>query len=248
MAEEIKQGCYNIARRPGRSFPVERHPYLYTTALVLAWTSWLCYFAIELFLASRITRKSIQGTKEVWTAIAAEFVLTFQELILALGLLLGLASLRRQPPRPSYELVGQYAPTIDVLITCCGEAIAVILDTVKAAVAQDYPPNCLRVLVLDDNQDDELRRCLIDLKPWLEERNLASVQYLSREVKKGSKSFFKAGNLNYGINACSEGKSPSEFFAGLDCDMIAEPDWLRKSVAHMLLSDGIGMVVSPQVN
>lgn len=247
MAEEITQGLYTIARRPARSFSVEKHPLRFTTALAITWTAWLCYFASELVLACRITRKSVPGTKEVWIAVAAEFLLTFQELVLTLGLLLGLLASRKQAPRPSYELVGQSAPAIDILITCCGEAVAVILDTVKAAAAQDYPSGCFRVLVLDDKQDDELRRCLVNLKPWLEGRNLASVKYMSRKVKKGTKSFFKAGNLNYGINAYAEGEPRSEFFAGLDCDMIAEPDWLRKSVAHMLLSDGIGMVVGPQV-
>ncbi|KAI4176250.1 MAG: hypothetical protein LQ346_007917, partial [Caloplaca aetnensis] len=246
MAEEITQGLYTIARRPARSFSVEKHPLRFTTALAITWTAWLCYFASELVLACRITRKSVPGTKEVWIAVAAEFLLTFQELVLTLGLLLGLLASRKQAPRPSYELVGQSAPAIDILITCCGEAVAVILDTVKAAAAQDYPSGCFRVLVLDDKQDDELRRCLVNLKPWLEGRNLASVKYMSRKVKKGTKSFFKAGNLNYGINAYAEGEPRSEFFAGLDCDMIAEPDWLRKSVAHMLLSDGIGMVVGPQ--
>lgn len=242
MAEEIKRGRYTIARRPTRSFPVDQHPHLFTTILILAWISWLFYFACILFLACQITRVSFQAAKDVWIAIAAEFALTFQELVLALGLLIGLFSSRTQPPRSSYELIGQSAPTIDILITCCGEAVDVILDTVKAAAAQDYPASCFRVLVLDDNQDDELRRCLIDLKQWLKERNLASVQYMSRQVK----SFFKAGNLNFGINA-SSGGSPSDFVAGLDCDMIVEPDWLRRCVAHLLLKDGIGMVVSPQV-
>ncbi|KAI4174151.1 MAG: hypothetical protein LQ343_002486 [Gyalolechia ehrenbergii] len=169
-----------------------------------------------------------------------------QEPVLALGLLIGPASSLGQNPRPSYELVGPSAPTIDVLVTCCGEALDGILDTVKAAAAQDYPPGCFRVIVLDDGHDDELRRCLEHLRPWLQERNFASVQYRSREVRKGTRSFFKAGNLNHGINACSEGCSPSEYIAGLDCDMIAEPDWLRKCVAHTLMSDDIGMVVNPQ--
>lgn len=243
MSEEtLKRGTYTLVRSPARRFPVEQHPHLSIIVLTLTWLSWLHYFASELVLACRLTRSRSQPTKGVWIAVAAEFVMTFQELVLALGLLIGLASSRGKTPRPSYELIGQSAPTIDVLITCCGEAVDVILDTVKAAAAQDYPSSCFRVLVLDDGQDAELRRCLIHLKSWLKERNLASVQYLSRDIKKGTRSFFKAGNLNYGINV-----STSEYFAGLDCDMIAEPDWLRKCVAHMLLNDEIGMVVSPQV-
>ncbi|KAL8753737.1 MAG: hypothetical protein Q9199_004835 [Rusavskia elegans] len=246
MSEKtLKRGAYTLVRSPARRFPVEQHPHLSIIVLTLTWLSWLHYFASELVLACRLTRSRSQPTRGVWIAVVAEFVMAFQELVLALGLLIGLASSRGQTPRPSYELIGQSAPTIDVLITCCGEAVDVILDTVKAAAAQDYPSSCFRVLVLDDGQDAELRRCLIHLKPWLEERNLASVQYLSRDIKKETRSFFKAGNLNYGTNV-TEGSSASEYFAGLDCDMIAEPDWLRKCTAHMLLNDEIGMVVSPQ--
>ncbi|KAL9008667.1 MAG: hypothetical protein Q9180_009481 [Flavoplaca navasiana] len=241
MSEEtVKWGPYTLARTPARPFPVEQHPHLSIDLLILTWSSWIVYFASEIFLACRLSR-------HVWMAVVAEFVLTFQELVLALGLFIGLASSRSQIPRSSYDLIGQSAPTIDILVTCCGEDVDVILDTVTAAAAQDYPSKCYRVLVLDDGHDDELRRRVADLKPWLKERDLASVEYLSRHVKKGTRSFFKAGNLNHGINVDSEGSHPSEYFAGLDCDMIAEPDWLRKCIGHMLLHDKIGMVVSPQV-
>ena len=248
MSEQsIKWGSYTLNRTSPRSFPVEQYPHLYIIVLVLTWSSWLLYFASELHLACRIIHNTNRPTREVWITITAEFALTFQELVLALGLLIGLASSRSQDPRPSYELIGELAPSVDVLITCCGEAIDVILDTVKAAAAQDYPSSAYRILVLDDGHDDELRQGLTNLKPWLKGRNLASAKYLSRDVKKGHKSFFKAGNLKYGIELFSDGGSSSEFVAGLDCDMIAEPNWLRHCVAHMLLRDKIGMVVSPQV-
>ncbi|KAI4222731.1 MAG: hypothetical protein L6R36_005935 [Xanthoria steineri] len=246
MAEETKRGPYSILRRPTRSFSVDRNRNLFLFVLSLAWISWLLYIASEFALACRITGKSSLPAKHVWIAVGAEFVLTFQELVLALGLLIGLVSSQGQKSRPSYVLGGESAPTIDVLITCCGEAVDVILDTVKAAAAQDYPTSRFRVLVLDDKRDDELRRSIGQLQPWLREGKFGQVEYLAREVKKGARSFFKAGNLNYGINASPQGREPSEYFAGLDCDMIAEPDWLRRCVAHMLLSDDIGMVVSPQ--
>ncbi|KAL8889958.1 MAG: hypothetical protein Q9215_002827 [Flavoplaca cf. flavocitrina] len=247
MSEEtVKRSRYTLARTSARPFPVEQHPHLFIAVLILTWSLWIVYFASEIFLACRPSRSQHQSTKHVCMAVAAEFVLTFQELVLALGLLIGLASSRSQVPRPSYDLIGQSAPTIDILVTCCGEDVDVILDTVTAAAAQDYPSGCYRVLVLDDGHDDELRRRLANLKPWLKERDLASVEYLSRHVKKGTRSFFKAGNLNHGINVDSEGRHPSEYFAGLDCDMITGPDWLRKCIGHMILHDKIGMVVSPQ--
>ncbi|KAL8993171.1 MAG: hypothetical protein Q9169_006543 [Polycauliona sp. 2 TL-2023] len=240
--ETIKRGPYTIARTPAPCFPVEQRPQRFLIVLTLAWLSWILYFGAEILLVCRLTHHR----PRLWLAIAAEFALSFQELVLALGLLLGLISLRGQPPRPSLQLLGAVAPTVDVLITCCGEPIDVILDTVKAAAAQDYQPASFRILVLDDGHDDALRSSLIQLAPWLQHRNFASVSYLSRQVEKGSRSFFKAGNLQYGINAGSRASSPSEYCAGLDCDMLAESDWLRKCVAHMVLSDDVGMVVNPQ--
>lgn len=74
MAEEIKRGPYTLIRRLARSFPVEEHPHRFSIVLCLAWTLWLLYFASELVLACRITRTSIQPTREVWIAVGAEFV------------------------------------------------------------------------------------------------------------------------------------------------------------------------------
>ena len=239
---------YTIAQRSSRKFPIEEHAGLCKFTIVFAWSIWLLSFVGEVYLVLLLPHDSrAQIGRKCIVAILAEFLLSFQDMILAFGLLVGLCSPARRAPRPSYELIGESAPAVDVLITCCGEAVDIILDTVKAAASQDYPSEKLRILVLDDGHDDELRLQVEWLKPWLDQSGLGRVKYLSRDIKRGTKSFFKAGNLNFGIfNGTSE--APAEYVAGLDCDMFPEPKWLRQSIGHLVLDDTIGMTVAPQVS
>ena len=240
---------YAISTRFTQPPRVERQTLLFTSAIISIWSITLLYLTMEILLAYKTTSIASQHGlgSSCWLAILAEFLLSFQELVLAFGLLTGLCSSGRRSPRPSYEITGHSAPTIDVFITCCGEAHDIILDTVKAAAAQDYPPGSFRVLVLDDGRDEELRRQVQLLEPWLKERRFAHVKYHARTVKKGAKSFFKSGNLNHGLSEVAV-SPPSEFFAALDCDMIPEPYWLKRSVGHLLLDDKVAMTVAPQVS
>ena len=245
---DTRHGSYTIRAREVQEIPIEKHAKIYILTLITAWSITLLYFSCELFLAYSVDNVAAHFRRNCVLALVAEFALSFQEFVLALGLLVGLCSPgRRRRPRPSYELVGDSAPSIDVLVTCCGEDPDIIVDTISAAAAQNYPHEKLRVLVLDDGRDPELCRRVRLLEEWARASGLAQVKYLSREeARKGTKSFFKAGNLNYGISA-GVGEKPSDYFAALDCDMIPESDWLRNSVGHLILDEKIGMTVVPQV-
>ena len=48
-------------------------------------------------------------------------------------------------------------PTVDILLPSCGEPTDIIQDTVRAALAQDYPKDRFQVYVCDDKASDELR-------------------------------------------------------------------------------------------
>lgn len=148
--------------------------------------------------------------------------------------------------RPGYELLGNEAPSIDVFVTCCGEQVDVILDTVAAATAQDYPKSKFIVFVLDDGHNEELRRGVGQVSKNLERLDGPQLIYLSRKVEVGVKSYFKAGNIQFGIEE-SKARSGSEYIASLDADMIPEPNWLRKMVPHLILEDIIALVAPPQV-
>ena len=176
----------------------------------------------------------------------AELVLTFQDAVTALNIVVALFSANGTVPRPSYRLTGIHAPTVDVLVTCCGEPIDVIVNTVAAAASQDYPLQQLRVFLLDDGHNQGLQKAVIMLNTRLADRKKPQVVYLSRTVESGAKSFFKAGNLRYGIDE-SHRQGSSELLAGLDADMIPKSTWLREMVPHLLLDDRLALACPPQV-
>ena len=132
---------------------------------------------------------------------------------------------------------------VDVLITCAGEEIEVILDTLKAAAGIDWPLDRLRVVVLDDKSSEEVRREveLLGLKN-------PSIHYTARTKIKGVPHHFKAGNLNHGlsyVDSLEGGKA--EYVAALDADMIVERSWLRAIIPHLLTDPGLAMACPPQV-
>lgn len=133
--------------------------------------------------------------------------------------------------------MGDYLPSVDVFLPCCGEDLEVILDTVRAACALDYPPESYRIVVLDDGCSRTVRRAVERLSLELNCRNL---HYTSRGFKVLSHS--KAGNLNFGLNFVSGLPSgPSELVAVLDIDMIPLPHWLRTMLPYILADSKVGL-------
>lgn len=185
--------------------------------------------------------------RRMWIILVAELFLSFQQVVYAFTIILGLFGGTGTKARPSYRLTGDSAPSIDILITCCGEPIQVIVDTVKAAAAQDYPSPKYRIFVLDDGHDEKLRQAMELCSAQSAVNHGPQVDYLSRQIEPGVKTNFKAGNLNFGIEETVR-QGGSEFIAGLDADMITQPDWLKKMAPHLILDDRLAMTVTPQVS
>lgn len=142
---------------------------------------------------------------------------------------------------PSLKVVGDDVPSVDLLITCCNEGGDVILNTVRAACALDWPVDRLRVLLLDDGRS----RALSDAVTKLRGKH-PNVFYTSRP--KPLVPDYKAGNLNHDLKfSTTLPGGAAEFVAGLDADMIARPDWLRVALPHLLSDSQMGMVCFPQV-
>ncbi len=146
--------------------------------------------------------------------------------------------------RPRLRVVGEHVPMVDVLITCAGEEVAVIMDTLRAAAGVDWPQDRLRVVVLDDKSSEEVRREV----QLLSSQN-SSVHYTARKKTKGVPHHFKAGNLNHGLNYVEgiEG-GKAEYVAALDADMIVERCWLRAILAHLLTDPALALACPPQVS
>lgn len=98
------------------------------------------------------------------------------------------------------------------------------------------------MLVLDDAGSEELSAVVKDLSQTRE--NL----YYTARVK-GKDHHFKAGNLNYGFEYVkSLPGGAADFIASLDADMIADPQWLRALMPHLLRNDRLALAQSPQVS
>ena len=127
---------------------------------------------------------------------------------------------------------------IDVFVTCCKEEISVIRDTLRSVLVQNYPKDKFTIYVLDDGKDNELKTLCETLQLDL---GVANLKYLSREKIKGVPHHFKAGNINFGLSM-----STSEYVAILDADMIVHPDFLRRTMPHIVNSKRTAYVQTPQ--
>ena len=139
------------------------------------------------------------------------------------------------------RLLGDSAPSVDVIVTCCGEPMDILTDTIRATCVLEYPPDRFRVIVSDDRNDPELQKFV---------RNVSNqhynVTYTAREI--GKNHGYKAGNLNHGLAIVENlPGGPGEYVASLDSDMIPEPDWLRALIPHLALDPKVGLVSPPQV-
>jgi cellulose synthase (UDP-forming) len=120
-------------------------------------------------------------------------------------------------------LLGKESATVDVLITVCGEPLAIVLGTVRAARDMRLPH---RTWVLDDGRCDDLRDgCRVE-----------GVGYFRRH----SREHAKAGNINAGLSRVS-----GEFLAILDADHVPSPELLVRALPHFH-DAAVAFVQTPQ--
>ena len=142
--------------------------------------------------------------------------------------------------QPLLRLVGNQCPTVDIFITYCGEELDVLMDTVRATTALDYPENCYRVIVLDDSVSARVKAEITKIRS-----RMPNVYYTTRGTK--PKTHTKAGNLNHGLKYVSNLPAGAfELVAVLDVDMIPSRHWLRALVPHILVDPKVAMANPPQ--
>lgn len=150
------------------------------------------------------------------------------------------AKITQGGPRKRLRLQGhENLPLVDVLLPCCGEPVDVIMATVRAACALDYPVSRFRVLVLDDGGSIHLEQAVTRLRTrW------PQLSYHSRGRQSGQV-FAKSGNLNFALTTLQQELEP-EFCAVLDADSIPTPDFLRATLPHLLLTPDSALVSTRQ--
>ena len=244
---EIQHGLYRLQKSQPILHPFEIHLNAFRLSHILTWSLCILHTTTLFALACSLQREETSTPWQIWIALLAESSLNIPEAMTAFTILLALFSGKAAQPRPAYRLEGHVAPSIDIMITCCGEPVEIVINTIAAAAAQDYPIGRFRVFVLDDGHDAELQQAVEMLKLRLGKTTSRSIIYLSRTLSPGEPSYFKSGNLRFGIEESQRLGTGSDFFAGLDADMVPEPSWLKSMVPHVLLQDEVAMACGPQV-
>lgn len=252
----IEKGPYRVRTSPPRNHqkseiswsspPLDSSILCTTNAVNLL--VWFVYLLYEVVFVREMRVSTGQGLWQVWLAIVAEFSVQLPDMFISLEILFQhIFGSNQEIEAYSYTLVGDVAPTVDVMIPCCGEDPQMIMDTVIAATAQDYPTERYRVFVLDDARSSELEKMVETFKDNDFKQNLPSLTYVARHKRPNIRHYFKAGNLRNGLEVTEKLGQGSEYFAALDADMIAERNWLRQVVPHLILQDDLALACPPQV-
>ena len=129
-------------------------------------------------------------------------------------------------------------PRVDVFITYCGESLDVLMDTLRATVAQNYPKSLFRIVVLDDSASSEASALIARLASEFEGQ--VKIYYTTRGATVRTHS--KAANLNHGLHFLRQlDGDQAQYLAVLDVDMIPERHWLETVMAYTLNDPEVGL-------
>lgn len=107
----------------------------------------------------------------------------------------------------------------------------VIERCMRACAAMDYPKHLHTIQVLDDSNDQTIE--LVDRVA----AELRSEGHLVEVVRREKRVGYKAGALDYGMEQTSD-----QFIAIFDADFVPPTDFLRRTVAVMMMKDDVGLV------
>ena len=145
-------------------------------------------------------------------------------LILALGFIQTSWPLHRPIVEPEGE--ADVWPTVDIYIPTYNESLAIVRNTVFAALAVDYPKHRFRVFILDDGRRAEMRNFA----------RAAGCGYLTRSDNLHA----KAGNLNAAMK-----KTDGELIAIFDCDHVPTRAFLQMTVGWFQKDPRLALLQTP---
>lgn len=117
-------------------------------------------------------------------------------------------------------------PTVDVYIPTYNESMSIVRATVLGAIAMDWPPEKVRVWLLDDGRREEFREFAAE----------CGIGYLTRS----DNAHAKAGNLNAAMKQTS-----GEFIAIFDSDHIPTRAFLQMTMGWLVAEPRIALVQTP---
>ena len=145
-------------------------------------------------------------------------------IVLVLGYVQTLWPLERRPiPMPDDPALW---PTVDVYVPTYNEPMSIVRATVLGCMAIDWPPEKIRVYLLDDGRREEFREFAAE----------CGIGYITRS----NNLYAKAGNLN---NALAQ--TDGEFVAVFDSDHIPTRAFLQMTMGWMIAEPRNALVQTP---
>ena len=118
-------------------------------------------------------------------------------------------------------------PSVDIYVTTYNEPMAIVRATLLAAMAIDWPPDRLRVWLLDDGRREEFRRFAEQI----------GCGYIARPDNRHA----KAGNLNHALRV-----TDGAFVAVFDCDHIPTRAFLQLTMGWFVAQPNLALVQTSQ--
>ena len=224
--------CWWLTRRPEARCPPHRRrmAIVLLTSLAGRYLVWRVLFGLN--------RHSPTALGLSWLLLACEgwLILT--------GLLQICLSFSERRDRSAAAAAGEALlqrcpnlPSVDVLVPCCGEPLALLERTIVACCRLDYPTKTVWLL------DDGLDQGETDPQgPGSPRQRRALAQSLgARYHRRQGRRHAKAGNLNAVLPHCH-----GELLAVFDADVVPQPRFLRRTVGLFLCQARLGFVQTPQ--
>jgi cellulose synthase (UDP-forming) len=161
---------------------------------------------------------------ELLLGIGLAIAETYAILVLVLGYVQTLWPLERKPiPMPEDFTLW---PTVDVYIPTYNEPMSIVRATVLGCIAMDWPPEKMRVYLLDDGRREEFREFAAE----------CGIGYITRNDNLHA----KAGNLNNAMR-----QTDGEFIAVFDSDHIPTRAFLQMTMGWMIAEPRNALVQTP---
>lgn len=128
------------------------------------------------------------------------------------------------------DVAGEDLPAVTVQLPIFNE-LYVVERLIESVCGLDYPRDRLEIQVLDDSTDETVS-IASDLCRRKREQGFR-IEHIHRKDRRG----FKAGALRAGLERAS-----GRFIAIFDADFLPNPDFLCRSVPHLLADPNLGLV------
>ncbi|HSC73895.1 MAG TPA: glycosyltransferase [Gaiellaceae bacterium] len=177
----------------------------------------------------------VAGARYLWVraniGVTGTFgVVFFTVECLAFGVLVLSAALLARAGGRSTATRGPTRGTLDVFVTVCGEPVAMVERTLRAALAIEYPH---RTYLLNDG-------FLAGMDNWEEIERLAE-RYGVRSFTRSAGRRGKAGNLNHALE-----RTDGDFVVTIDADHVATPDLADETLGYFV-DEAVAFVCTSQL-